>query len=74
MNRNTLALLLAVATGSAHAAADAFTDSIPAKAEGIPLAYIGKDTRAATALTLTAKPDGGAGKPAPATKTGKTGK
>lgn len=59
MNRNTLALLLAVATGSAHAAADAFTDSIPAKAEGIPLAYIGKDTRAATALTLTAKPDGG---------------
>ena len=49
MNHNILALLLAVATGSAHAAADAFTDSIPAKAEGIPLAYIGKDTRAAFA-------------------------
>ena len=59
MNHNILALLLTAIAGSAHAAADAFSDSIPAKAEGVPLAYIGKDTRAATALTLTAKPDGG---------------
>ena len=53
MNHNILALLLTAIAGSAHAAADAFSDSIPAKAEGVPLAYIGKDTRAATALTLT---------------------
>ena len=59
MNHNILALLLTAIAGSAHAAADAFSDSILAKAEGVPLAYIGKDTRAATALTLTAKPDGG---------------
>ena len=60
MNRNTFALLLAIlAASQAQAAADAFSDSIPAKADGVPLAYIGKDTRAATALTLTAKPDGG---------------
>lgn len=59
MTRNSLALLLALAMGSAYAAADYFTDSVPAKADGVPLAYVGKDSTAATALTLTAKPDGG---------------
>ena len=52
MNHNILALLLTAIAGSAHAAADAFSDSILAKAEGVPLAYIGKDTRAATARAL----------------------
>ena len=52
MNHNILALLLTAIAGSAHATADAFSDSIPAKAEGVPLAYIGKDTRAATARAL----------------------
>ena len=59
MTRNSLALLLALAMGSAYAAADYFTDSVPAKADGVPLSYVGKDSTAATALTLTAKPDGG---------------
>ena len=59
MARNPLALLLALAMGSAYAAADHFTDSVPAKADGVPLSYVGKDSTAATALTLTAKPDGG---------------
>ncbi|GEM_PF-3287378 len=36
MNHNILALLLTAIAGSAHAAADAFSDSIPAKAEGVP--------------------------------------
>ena len=52
MNHNILALLLTAIAGSAHAAADAFSDSIPAKAEGVPLAYIGKDTRAAIAAPV----------------------
>ena len=59
MTRKTLALLLALAAGSAYAAADSFADSIPAQADGVPLAYVGKDTTATTALTLTAKPSGG---------------
>ena len=59
MTRNSLALLLALAMGSAYAAADYFTDSVPAKADGVPLSYVGKDSTAATALTLTTKPDGG---------------
>ena len=33
--------------------------AFPPRPKAPPLAYIGKDTRAATALTLTAKPDGG---------------
>ena len=61
MNRNIPAILVALAAGSAHAAATSFADSVPEKADGVPLAYIGKDTTAATALTLTAKPDGGDG-------------
>lgn len=36
MNHNILALLLTAIAGSAHAAADAFSDSITAKAEGVP--------------------------------------
>ena len=59
MNRNIPAILVALAAGSAHAAATSFADSVPEKADGVPLAYIGKDTTAATALTLTDKPDGG---------------
>ena len=59
MTHKSLTLLLALAVGSAHAAADSFADSIPAQADGVPLAYVGKDPTAATALTLTAKPDGG---------------
>ena len=59
MNRNIPAILVALAAGSAHAAATSFADSVPEKADGVPLAYIGKDTTAATALTLTFKPDGG---------------
>jgi len=35
--------------------------AFPPRPKASPLAYIGKDTRAATALTLTAKPDGGDG-------------
>ena len=54
MTHKSLTLLLALAVGSAHAAADSFADSIPAQADGVPLAYVGKDTTAATALTLTA--------------------
>lgn len=33
--------------------------ALPPRPKASPLAYIGKDARAATALTLTAKPDGG---------------
>ena len=59
MHHKPLALLVALFAGSAHAAATSFADSVPEKAEGVPLAYIGKTTTAATALTLTFKPDGG---------------
>ena len=59
MHHKPLALLVALFAGSVHAAATSFADSVPEKAEGVPLAYIGKATTAATALTLTFKPDGG---------------
>ncbi|WP_454994486.1 hypothetical protein [Cardiobacterium hominis] len=59
MHHKPLALLVALFAGSAHAAATSFADSVPEKAEGVPLAYIGKTTTATTALTLTFKPDGG---------------
>ncbi|MFC2278977.1 MAG: hypothetical protein ACFNUL_07090 [Cardiobacterium hominis] len=59
MHHKPLALLVALFAGSVHAAATSFADSVPEKAEGVPLAYIGKTTTAATALTLTFKPDGG---------------
>ena len=59
MNHKPLALLVALFAGSVHAAATSFADSVPEKAEGVPLAYVGKTTPAATALTLTFKPDGG---------------
>ena len=59
MNHKPLALLVALAAGSVHAAATSFADSVPEKAEGVPLAYVGKMTTAATALTLTFKPGGG---------------
>ena len=59
MHHKPLALLVALFAGSAHAAATSFPDSVLEKAEGVPLAYIGKTTTAATALTLTFKPDGG---------------
>ena len=59
MNHKPLALLVALVAGSVHAAANSFADSVPEKAEGVPLAYVGKTTTAATALTLTFKPDGG---------------
>ena len=59
MNHKPLTLLVALAAGSVHAAASSFADSVPEKAEGVPLAYVGKTTTAATALTLTFKPDGG---------------
>ena len=59
MNHKPLALLVALFAGSVHAAATSFADSVPEKAEGVPLAYVGKTTTAATALTLTFKPDGG---------------
>ena len=64
MNHKPLTLLVALAAGSVHAAASSFADSVPEKAEGVPLAYVGKTTTAATALTAattsplhTAKPD-----------------
>lgn len=59
MKYQPLILLAALTAGSVHAAADSFADSVPAKAEGLPLVYVGKDTTAATALTLTFKTDGG---------------
>lgn len=59
MHHKPLALLVALFAGSVHAAATSFADSVPEKAEGVPLAYVGKTTTAATALTLTFKPDGG---------------
>jgi len=49
--------LLALA-GNAFAATSHFSDSVPEKADGVPLAYVGKDTKAATDLTLTYHPDG----------------
>lgn len=59
MHHKPLALLVALFAGSVHAAATSFADSVPEKAEGVPLAYVGKATTAATPLTLTFKPDGG---------------
>jgi len=47
MNHNILALLLTAIAGSAHAAADAFSDSIPAKAEGVPARLHRRDGNAA---------------------------
>ena len=58
MQHKTLSLILALASGNALAAASAFTDPVPEKADGVPLAYVGKDTKAATDLTLTYHPDG----------------
>lgn len=59
MHHKPLALLVALFAGSVHAAATSFADSVPEKTEGVPLAYVGKATTAATPLTLTFKPDGG---------------
>lgn len=49
--------LLALA-GNAFAATNHFSDPMPEKANGVPLAYVGKDSKAATDLTLTYHPDG----------------
>ena len=38
MHHKPLALLVALFAGSVHAAATSFADSVPEKAEGVPLA------------------------------------
>lgn len=54
-----LALLLALTAGNAFAAVSHFSDPVPEKADGVPLAYIGQDTHSAIPLNLSQKPNGG---------------
>ena len=56
MPHKPLALLLALTAGNAFAAVSHFSDAVPEKADGVPLAYIGKNTTAATGLTLNYAP------------------
>lgn len=56
--RRQIPILMAVLTLATARATSLFTDAIPANSNGAPLAWLDRETTAATTLTLSRTPDG----------------